>query len=118
MSLLDDACFQAHVAATVDKFNVPAVAVSLVNATTGKVDSKGFSLPSYDKVTEDTVFQICSNTKLFTAVAYGILVEEGRCDWDSRLCDLLPDFKLENDWAQQMLTVEDLLSHQSGLSGY
>ena len=33
-------------------------------------------------ITPNTLFQIASNTKLFTATAIGFLVEEGKLEWD------------------------------------
>lgn len=119
MALFEDKRFIAHIAATAEKFNVPAISISLVDLSTGEATSKGFSFPPYeDDVTSDTVFQIYSNTKLFTAVAYGILAQEGKCAWNSKVCELLPGFKLQDETIQHKLTVEDLLTHQSGLSGY
>lgn len=118
MGLLDDARFNEHVATTAEKFNVPGIAISLVDLSQNSIASKGYSFSPADQVTEDTVFQLYSNTKLFTAVAYGILVDAGKCRWDSKLCDLLPNLQLQDDYAQRTLTVEDMLSHQSGLTGY
>lgn len=118
MSLLDSSDLQVHIAATADKFNIPGLAIALVDLSKGEVASKGFAFSASESITGDTVFQIYSNTKLFTTVAYGILVQEGKCKWDSKLCDLVPNLKLQDEHAQKTLTVEDLLSHQSGLSGY
>ena len=117
MSLLHSVDFQTHVAATARKFNITGIAIALVDLKRGEISSKGFDNQTSETVTADTVLQIYSNTKLFTVVAYGILVEEGKCAWNSKLCDLLPDLKLQDDHAQRTLTVEDILSHQSGLSG-
>lgn len=114
---MDSSDLQVHIAATADKFNIPGLGIALVDLNKGDISSKGFVFAASDDITGDTVFQIFSNTKLFTTVAYGILVEEGKCRWDSKLCDLLPALALQNGHAQRTLTVEDLLSHQSGLSG-
>lgn len=116
MPVLDSNDFKEHVAATARKFNIPGISITLVDLKRGEIGSKGFDYQTSETVTEDTVFPLCSNTKLFTTVAYGILVEEGKCAWSSKLCDLLPDLKLQDDHAQRTLTVEDILSHQSGLS--
>ena len=41
-----------------------------------------------------TLFGIASNTKVFTATALGLLVEEGKIAWDGRVVDYLPWFMM------------------------
>ena len=66
-------------------------------------------------VTIDTQFMLCSLTKSFTAAGLGLLVDEGRLSWDTRVQDVLPNFQLYDPIASKNLTVHDLLTHQSGL---
>jgi CubicO group peptidase (beta-lactamase class C family) len=61
----------------------------------------------------DTMFRIASLTKPFTAVAVLALVEDGRLSLDARLGALLAD--VPQDW--RPITVRQLLSHTSGLTG-
>ncbi|MBC8098644.1 MAG: beta-lactamase family protein [Armatimonadetes bacterium] len=65
-------------------------------------------------VTADTVFEIASVTKLFTAQAVLQLVQTGRLTLDTRLADVLPD--LPSAW--HMVTVKHCLTHQSGIPNY
>src|SRR5580693_2919868 len=64
-------------------FDVPGIAVAVIKD--GKViHSKGYglrSLNSSEKVDENTLFGIASNSKAFTAAALGILVDEGKLRW-------------------------------------
>ena len=62
-----------------------------------------------------TVFAIGSNTKLFTAVAAGMMVDAGKLAWDDRVIDRLPWFRLYDPWVTREIRVRDLLSHRSGL---
>lgn len=68
-----------------------------------------------EAVDEDTLFGIASNTKAFTAAALAILVDEGRIDWDDRVIDHLPQFRLWDPWVTREFTIRDLLTHRSGL---
>lgn len=61
----------------------------------------------------DAVLRIASLTKQFTAVAVLGLVEDGRLSLDDRLVQRLPDCPV----AWQQITIRQLLSHTSGLSG-
>lgn len=70
---------------------------------------------SSEPVDEHTLFAIGSNTKLFTAVLAGMLVDEGSMAWDGRITDYLPWFRLHDPYATRELTLADALSHRSGL---
>lgn len=64
----------------------------------------------------DTIYSICSISKVFTAVAIMQLRDAGKLRLDDRIEDLLPDY----DLAQQFddsgpITIRSLLTHSSGL---
>lgn len=69
-------------------------------------------------VDQDTLFPLASLTKLLTAVAVGLLVEEGKLAWSTRIKDVLDDFRMLDRDMQENLTIEMALSHQSRLYGY
>lgn len=66
----------------------------------------------------NAVFGIASLSKAFTAAAIGMLVDEGKLKWDDKVVDILPSFKLYDDYATQNFTVEDLLAHRSGYNTF
>ena len=43
------------------------------------------------------------------------LVEQGKVDWDDKVIEHLPSFKLADPYITRELTIRDLLSHRSGL---
>ncbi|WP_395077696.1 serine hydrolase domain-containing protein, partial [Flavobacterium sp.] len=102
---------------TLTTFNVPGIAVSVVKD--GKViHSKGYgvkSIISNQKVDENTLFGIASNSKAFTTTAIAMLVEEGKMKWDDKVISHLPNFKMYNDYVTKEFTVRDLVTHRSGL---
>ncbi|HET7039020.1 MAG TPA: serine hydrolase, partial [Gemmatimonadales bacterium] len=69
-----------------------------------------------DAVDAETRFGIASNTKAFTATALGLLVEEGKLEWDAPVIRYLPWFQMWDPWVTRELTVRDLLVHRSGLA--
>jgi CubicO group peptidase (beta-lactamase class C family) len=101
-------------------FNVPGVSVSIVKD--GQVlMSKGYGVKKMgtnEKVDENTLFLIASNTKAFTATALAILVEEGKLKWNDKVIDHLPWFRMSDDYITTHLTIRDLLVHHSGLPAY
>ncbi len=68
-------------------------------------------------VTTDTVFQIGSITKVYTATLVMQLVDEGNVDLDRPIRDYLPELRLADPDAQAQITTRQLLSHTSGIDG-
>jgi hypothetical protein len=66
-------------------------------------------------VDQGTRFGIASNTKLFTATALALLVEEGKLEWDAPVVRYLPWFAMYDPYVTRELSVRDLLVHRSGL---
>ncbi len=67
---------------------------------------------------ESEVFPILSLTKLFTAYGIGLLVQEGKVTFDTKVKDILEEmisYDQEHPSWVQMLSIADLLSHQSGI---
>lgn len=97
-------------------FNVPGVAVAVVKD--GKiVHMKGYgvsSLAGKASVDEHTLFAIASNSKAFTGAALSILVREKKLRWDTKVCDIIPEFRLYDPYVTQNFTISDLLSHRGG----
>ncbi len=98
-------------------FNVPGIAVAVIKD--GKViHSKGYgvrSLNTGERMDENTLFGIASNSKAFTAATLGILVDEGKLKWDDKVRDYIPEFKMYNPYVTEEFTIRDLLTHRSGL---
>ncbi len=65
--------------------------------------------------TPETLYSICSISKLFTSVAAMDLWEEGRLELDDPVAEHLEWFELEDRHRGLPITVESLLTHSSGL---
>ena len=102
---------------TLSTFNVPGVAVAVIKD--GKIiHSKGYGIRSIKtnlKVDENTLFGVASNTKAMTAASLGMLVDEKKITWDTKVTDVIPEFKLYDPFVTNEFTVRDLLTHRSGL---
>ncbi|MEO8621668.1 MAG: serine hydrolase [bacterium] len=109
--------FDAYVERVIKTFDVPGVAVAIVKD--GKVVvAKGYgvrALGKPERVDAETRFGIASNTKVFTATAIAMLVEQGKIEWDAPVIRYLPDFAMYDPFVTRELTVRDLLVHRSGL---
>jgi CubicO group peptidase (beta-lactamase class C family) len=107
----------ALVARAMKAFEVPGLALAIVKD--GQVAlAKGYGVRKLGEpvpVDSKTLFGIASNSKVFTATALGLLVEEGKIAWDAPVVDYLPWFMMYDPYVTRELTVRDLLVHRSGL---
>ncbi|WP_266158561.1 serine hydrolase domain-containing protein [Dyella silvatica] len=68
-----------------------------------------------EPITPDTVFRLASLSKAFATALTGVLVSDGKFDWDTKLIDVLPFFKLKDAQAANQATVRDILGQRLGL---
>src|SRR5260221_7596189 len=107
----------AWVARAMTTFDVPGIGVAIVKDD-AVVVAKGYGvrkLGDSTPVDARTLFGIASNTKVFTASALGLLVEEGKIEWDAPVVRYLPAFAMSHPYVTHRITVRDLLVHRSGL---
>lgn len=94
---------------------IPGLALVIIkNGDIVKMKGYGFANLEHDvPVTPDTVFELASVTKQFTATAIMVLVEEGKVRLDDPINRYLPSSP--NQW--KAITVRHLLTHTAGLAG-
>ncbi len=66
-------------------------------------------------VTENTLFHIASMTKAFTGSLLGVLESENRLSLKDKPAIHVPNLQFYNDKMNNLITIEDLLSHKSGI---
>ncbi|MDN5851603.1 MAG: serine hydrolase, partial [Actinomycetia bacterium] len=69
------------------------------------------------QVTDDSVFQIGSITKAWTATVVMQFVEEGKLDLDTPVSEVLPELNLGDPDVAKQVTMRHLLTHTSGIDG-
>ncbi|KAJ7624741.1 beta-lactamase/transpeptidase-like protein [Roridomyces roridus] len=77
-------------------------------------------------VTPDTLFAIASDSKLFLAMGVGLLIsndslaaQRGRAlRWDTRIGSVLPEWELMDEEMERGVTIQDMLSHRTGIPGH
>jgi CubicO group peptidase (beta-lactamase class C family) len=110
--------FDAYMEKVLKDWNAPAVAVGIVVGDK-LVFAKGYGYRDYEKklpFTPTTLCPIASNSKLFTAVSAGLLVDEGKLTWDKPVRDSVPAIRFYNDALNNAITLRDMLSHRTGMS--
>lgn len=101
-------------------WEVPGLAVAIVKD--GEIIfEKGFGVRNIEgdePVNENTMFAIASNTKAFTSASLAILVDQGKINWDDKVTEYLPWFKMYDPYVTENMTIRDLLTHRSGLATF
>jgi CubicO group peptidase (beta-lactamase class C family) len=106
-----------YLANVVTQWRIPGLAFAVVRNDSTLV-ARGYGvreLGKPDRVDENTVFDIASLAKSFTATAAATLVDRGLLSWDDPVRKHLPELTLPTDSLTQQATVRDFLSHRTGL---
>jgi CubicO group peptidase (beta-lactamase class C family) len=110
--------FDAYMETLVRDWNVPGIGVAVV-AKDQVMLAKGWGFRDYGKklpFTPQTVVPIASNTKLFTSVAAGMLVEEGKLAWDAPVKQYVPSIRFYDDQLDATVSIRDMLGHRTGIT--
>jgi len=100
--------------------HVPGMAIAVVKDDE-VILTHGFGIASVENetpVTPETIFAIGSATKAFTSTLVGMLVDEGKMDWDDPVIEYLSYFEMniESNNESAELTLRDVLSHRTGFT--
>jgi CubicO group peptidase (beta-lactamase class C family) len=96
---------------------IPGLAIAVVR-NDSVLWAKGYGVRELGKpgrVDANTVFDVASLTKSFTATAAAMLVDRGQLRWDDPVRRYLPDLVLPDSALTADATVRDFLSHRTGL---
>ncbi len=99
------------------QYNLPALAAAVVKGgriiAAGAVGTRrvGSNIP----VTLNDRFHLGSDTKAMTALLAAMLVEEGKLRWNTTIREVFPELAEKMDPALRGVTLEQLLSHTSGI---
>ena len=110
--------FDSYMEQVLKDWNTPGIGVGIV-VNDKLVFAKGYGYRDYEEklpFTPTTLCQIASNSKLFTAVAAGMLVEEGKLSWDRPVREAVPSIQFYNDQLNNNVTLHDMLSHRTGVT--
>jgi CubicO group peptidase (beta-lactamase class C family) len=100
---------------------VPGLSLALVDRD-GIMWAAGFGYTDYDQktpVTTDTMFALCSISKIITATAVMIAVQDGLLDLDVPIIEYFPQFKVNSQFEENpetKITLRNLLNHTSGIA--
>lgn len=119
----DAAHWQRRLSALAERHGVPGAALGVLRLRPDggdelvEVAHGVLNLDTGVAATTDSLFQIGSITKVWTATLAMRLVDDGRLDLDAPVADVLPELRLADPEAAARVTARHLLTHTSGIDG-
>jgi CubicO group peptidase (beta-lactamase class C family) len=101
-----------------ERHGVPAASVAVLSGNEIDAAASGIlNLATGVEATADSLFQIGSITKVWTATLTMQLVDEGRIELDAPVRRYLPGFRVADEDVSEAVTIRHLLTHTSGIDG-
>lgn len=103
---------------TLAEWNAPGIGIAVVHEDE-LILVRGYGFRDYGAklpFTPHTLFPIASNTKLFTAIVSGMLVEDGLLTWDKPIREAVTSICFSNNALNNTVTLRDMLAHRTGIN--
>lgn len=115
---MDSTTLQRRLAALAERYGVVGASVALAVGDETTLAATGvLNLRTGAPASTESVFQIGSITKVWTATLVMQLVDEALLDLDTPLLSYLPDFRVRDEEITAGVTARHLLNHTSGIAG-
>ena len=121
---IDGARWERRLAVLAERHKVPGASLGILRlGREGRPDeviaaAYGYAnFPAKIEATTDTLFQIGSMSKVWTATLAMQLVDEGKLDLDAPVAEVLPELRLADAEVAKTVTMRHLLAHISGIDG-
>ncbi|MFF2502557.1 serine hydrolase [Streptomyces sp. NPDC058067] len=117
---IEAAHWRRRLAELARKYGVPGAALGIVRVGDDAEVHASYGVLNTAtgvEVTEDSVFQIGSVSKVWTSTVVMQLVDEGLLDLDAPVADVVPELRLADRDVARQVTMRHLLTHTSGIDG-
>jgi len=122
-SRIDAAHWQRRLTALAARHRVPGAGLGILRVRPGvddelvEVACGVLNKDTGVEATTDSLFQIGSISKVWTATVVMQLVDEGLLDLDAPIAEVLPELRLADPDVTKKVTMRHLLTHTSGIDG-
>lgn len=107
---------EEHVLSSMKEGDIPGLSLVIIQGNKQTIKTYGFSNTEENRpITPETLYEIGSCSKAFTALAVTYLEQENKLDLDDKVSDYLPWFKVTNEESPVEITIGQLLYHTSGI---
>ncbi|KAH7237881.1 beta-lactamase/transpeptidase-like protein [Fusarium solani] len=116
--------FASFVTETLDKWKVPGLSVAVVDGDQVFAEGYGFARLPDEPATPETLWYAASTTKAQTAATLARLINSGdhpalANGWSTTISSIIhDDFVLQDAWATEHITLDDAVSHRTGMAAH
>lgn len=122
MDLIEASSFRQHAEALLKQYHLPGMSITI--SQNDEIKSAVFGVTSHTSekpCSADTLYDIASCSKSLTAASVALLVHDNEMfpeiQWTTPVNELLPeDFVMPTPELTKRVTVEDILSHRTGMA--
>ncbi|MDH2424917.1 serine hydrolase [Sphaerisporangium sp. TRM90804] len=115
---VDEARWRSRLGELIERYEVPGATLAVFHEGELHEFAAGvLNTATGVEATTDSLFQIGSVTKLWTATQIMLLAEQGRVTLDTPVAEVLPEFRVADPGVSRAVTLRHLLSHTSGIDG-
>ena len=115
---LSEAVLDKDARDTIAAWHLPGLAIAVVQ-NDKVIFVKAYGIKEVGKsqpITADTLFEIGSTTKAFTATAMAMLADEKKLSWDDPVRNYVAGFHVSDPCTDALITLRDIASHRSGVA--
>lgn len=109
--------FDAYIQNALQLWKTPGLSIAVVKDNQ-VIFKKGYGVKELgkpDAFNTATIAICASTTKAMTAVCMGMLVDEGKLNWDDKVTEIYPDVRFYDNYINSEVTIKDLFTHNAGL---
>ncbi|RGP78637.1 penicillin-binding [Fusarium longipes] len=116
--------FDNFVTETLDDWKVPGLSIAVIDRNQVFAKGYGFSVLPDQPATPETLWYAFSTTKAQTAATLADLIDSGKYPalangWSTRISSIIhDDFVLQDSWATEHITLDDAISHRTGMAAH
>ncbi|MEP0265316.1 cyclic peptide export ABC transporter [Dokdonia sp.] len=108
--------FEEIVRSSMREGDIPGLSVVLIDGERELIKTFGYAdIDNKELIQPNTLFELGSCSKAFTALAITRLVNEKKLEYDDFVSDYIPWFKMSYEGRQVKITIRQLLHHTSGI---
>ncbi|KAM5529942.1 penicillin-binding protein [Fusarium oxysporum f. sp. phaseoli] len=116
--------FASFVTEILDKWKVPGLSIAVIDGDQVFAEGYGFATLPNEPATPETLWHAASTTKAQTAAILARLINSGdhpalANGWSTTISSIVhDDFVLQDAWATEHITLDDAVSHRTGIAAY
>jgi len=118
--VLDKKNIDDYISECMARWNIPGLSIAVIE--NGNITYlKGYGVREsgkQDKVDENTLFAVASNSKAFTGLSIALLESQDKLKLDDKVSKYIPYLKMNDETTTKLLSIKDVMTHRVGIGTF